>query len=169
MADGFLDEWKDEEFVAIPQGRLAIRRPGGRDTFYVAVDITNPAVAAAMSASPDLPAACHIWAGQAGGANFDLRYTHLAQLSDESVMGPDKSVRRCAWQASPDGRRGTLEFEFYLGAIPVRKAGETPSEQALRLGDLALRLTLDDPQLGTVDLIGSSHLGALGFVRVLLP
>jgi hypothetical protein len=169
-ADGFLDEWKDEEFMPMPQGRLAIRRPTGRgEGFRVAVDITNSAAVAAMAAASDLLSACRVWAGRADAAGLDIPRTQVLPLSNENVMGPNRPVRRCAWQVTPDGRRSTLEFELMLPGVPARNAGEPPPERALQLGDLALRITLDDPLAGSVDLVGNSRAGALGFVRLLLP
>ena len=169
-ADGFLDEWKDEEFVPIPQGRLAIRHPADHgELFRVAVDITNPVVVAAVAASPDFLDSCRIWAGRGDASTFDIHRVQVGLLSDENVMGPNRTVRRCAWQVSPDSRHCTLELEFALWPSPGRNPREAPSERVVRLGDLALRMTLDDPQLGTVDLVGSSRVGALGFVRLQLP
>lgn len=168
VADGFLDEWKDEEFLAIPQGRLAVRRPGGRsEVFRVAVDITNQAVAATVAANPDINAVCRIWAARSEAAGFNVLRPHMGLLSNEEVA--QGLTRRCAWQVSPDGRHCTLELELAVGYVTVRNPGETPSVRAQQLGDIALRLSIDDPQLGVVDLVGNSRLGALGFVRLLLP
>jgi len=168
--DGFLDEWKDEEFVAIPQGRLAIRRPAiGSSFFRMAVDLTNQTAAAAVAASSDLRSACRVWVGRGEAASFEVQRAQVPLLANEAVIGPPApTVRCCAWQVTPDARHVTMEFEFCPLGMTLRKPGVAPTEQSLRLGDLAIRITLDDPLIGSVDLVGNSHLAALGFVRLLL-
>ncbi|MEI8242188.1 MAG: PQQ-binding-like beta-propeller repeat protein [bacterium] len=169
VADGFLDEWTDGEFIPVPQGRLAVRRPARGSVFHVALEITNAAAVAAMAASPDLLSACRVWAGCGDAANFDALRTRVLPLSNSYAMGDGRPVRCCAWQVTPDSRRATMELELSAVAIPVRKPDEAIPERAQRFGDLALRITLDDPLAGSVDLAGNLRAGALGFVRLLLP
>jgi outer membrane protein assembly factor BamB len=170
QADGFLDDWAEPEFLPIPQGRLAVRRPGGRgDGFRVALEITNQAAVAAVAAAADFPGCCRLWAGRGDATACDLQRTQVLPLSHDQVMGEGHLVRRCAWQVTPDSRRCTVEFELAIPAVPARGAGEEPAERLRHMGDLALRATLDDPLQGSVDLAGDTGAGVAGFIRLRLP
>ena len=170
--DGFVDEWRADEFLAIPQGWLAVRREGSGDKFMIALDLTSPEVVAAVAAATDLKASSRLC--MCTGNQFPLDFVRenarpvAAELMNQNQNG-GRFVRQFACQVAPDARRATIEMEVCAGGLPTRKKGSTLSEKEKTFGDLTICMFFSDPAKGFVYLVGENRPGPLGCLRLRLP
>jgi hypothetical protein len=170
VVDGFLDDWRADEFIAIPQGWLAVRREGNGDKYMIALDLTAPAVVAAVAAATGLKSSARLWAGPGDQFPMDFVREHARPVAAE-LVNPNwnRMVLQFACQVTPDAKRATIEMEVYAGGLPTRKQGSKLSEKEKTLGDLAICMYVMDPAKGAVFLAGENRPGPLACLRLRLP
>jgi hypothetical protein len=148
FVDGYLDEWQDCEFAKTPRGRFAVRcrREGYvyqwwnyHDTYWLAIQITDPDIAARIAAEG---AEKHIDLVLANGARAGfvehLREDRYLWRGRMRPGGGEK--RRMAYAVAPDGKSCTIEFEVYCEQLMrPRRAKEKPRPSEVFYGDIAIR------------------------------
>ncbi|NQT93155.1 MAG: hypothetical protein HQ559_10375 [Lentisphaerae bacterium] len=177
FVDGYLDEWGEDEFVAVANGRYAVRRKG--TDIWIGIELTDADVIdqlALHGADENIlfyiaPGAKAGFVQDAEAAGIVYRsYTH--QFTREMMLRAfdEREDRRFAYSIDPAATLCQIEiFVKNVQAIPgSRSDGTRPSLDTETCGDMAFRLHWRrGPWYPQMNLLEKSLYGPLSFTRTL--